>query len=43
MALYANYGQVLYAIANRKTGYIIGEIPFSIYTLLKTDMLEYIS
>ena len=29
--------------ANCETGYIINKVPFSIYTLLKTDMLGYIS
>jgi hypothetical protein len=43
MTLYANYGQVLRTTANRKTGYIIGEIPLSIYTPSETDILGYIS
>ena len=43
MALYVNYGQVFCATANRETGYVIGEVPFSIYTLLETDTSGYIS
>ena len=43
MALYINYRQVLYATTNRETSYVISEVPPSIYILLKTDMLGYIS
>jgi hypothetical protein len=43
MALYTNYGQVLYTTANRETGYVISKIPPSIYIPLKTDMLGYTS
>ena len=39
MALYMNYGQVLYTIANYKTGYVIGKVPPNIYTPSETDML----
>ena len=43
MALYANYGQVLYATTNCKTSYIISKVPPSIYTPSETNMLEYTS
>jgi len=43
MVLYANYGQVLCVATNYKTGYIIGKVPSSIYTLLETDTLGYTS
>ena len=43
MALYMNYGQVLRATANRETGYIIGEVPPSIYIPSETDTLGYTS
>ena len=43
IVLYANYGQVLYITTNCKTGYVIGEVPPSIYILLETNMLGYTS
>ena len=43
MALYANYGQVLYATTNCETGYIISKVLFSIYILLETNTLGYTS
>ena len=43
MAPYANYGQVLHAITNYETGYVINKVLFSIYTPLETDTLGYTS
>ena len=43
MALYMNYGQVLYATTNYKTSYIINKVPPSIYTLLEINILGYTS
>jgi len=43
MVPYINYRQVLYAATNYKTSYILGKVPPSIYTLLETNILEYIS
>jgi len=43
MVLYMNYRQVLYAATNYKTGYVLGEVPPSIYTPLETNTLGYTS
>lgn len=37
MAPYTNYGQILRTSTNRETGYVLGEIPPSIYTPSETD------
>ena len=43
MVLYINYGQVLRAATNYKTGYVLGKVPLSIYTPLETNTLGYTS
>jgi len=43
MVPYINYGQVLRTTTNYKTGYVLGEVPPSIYTPLETNILGYTS